>query len=320
MRLALLCAPVLLCASPARASVVERVVAVVGEHAILLSDLRARARPFLLRIHRQLPRGAQRTAATSQLYKVLLERMVDEQLQQRAAARAHIAVSASEIDQAIARVAAQNGLTVEQIMNEAVRNGMNEPAYRREIRRQVLDAKMMNLRLQGRIRITEDDLRSAYRLIVMDERRRLGFRAAWIVVRTPRAMPAARLKRKRALAEQIAERAQRGADFGALARRHSDDSDTAKAGGLLGRLRFGRLPRAVDKALLQLEVGQVSPPLRLRDRLVIVKLIERDKTNLPSFEEAAEELHQRVYMEKMAKARRHWLDGLRRRMHVEIRL
>ena len=55
----------LLAASPiARANVAERVVAVVGEHAILLSDMHQRARPFLLQIHQKVPPGAQQAAAT----------------------------------------------------------------------------------------------------------------------------------------------------------------------------------------------------------------------------------------------------------------
>jgi hypothetical protein len=31
-------------------------------------------------------------------------------------------------------------------------------------------------------------------------------------------------------------------------------------------------------------------------------------------------MHQQVYMEQMAEAREHWLEGLRKRTHVEIRL
>ena len=304
----------------ARASVVERVVAVVGEHAILLSDLRARARPFLLRVYKDFPEGASRTAAISQMYRLVLERMVDEELQQRAATRARIAVTAAEVDQAMARIAAQNGITVERLIAEARRTGMGVREYRREVRRQVLDAKMMNLRLQGRIRVTESDLRAHYQGIVLDERRKLPFRAAWIVLDAPRKAPRDRIRRQRALAERVAEQARRGADFAALARRHSKDEATAKSGGLLDRMVYRRLPRAVGRASLALEVGEVSAPVRVGDRFVILKLVERGESKLPTFEEAIEELHERVYLEKMAKARRHWLDSLRRQTHVEIRL
>jgi peptidyl-prolyl cis-trans isomerase SurA len=310
----------LLAGGLAHGAVVERVVAVVGERAILLSDLRARARPFLLRVYRDVPPGAQRTAAISQMYELLLSRMVDDELEQLAANRAHIAVTSAEIDQAIERVAAQNGLTVAQIIAEAARGGMTKREYRREIRRQLLDAKLLNLRLTGRIRITPDDLRSHYQRLVKKERERLRFRAAWIVIKAGVGASRRRAKRARARAARVAAEAGRGADFGALARQHSDDSATRNRGGLLDPSSGTRLPQSVRRWLLAVNPGEVSTPIRTGDRFVIVKLIEREESSLPSFEESREELHQRVYMEKMNKARRHWLDSLRRRSHVEIRL
>lgn len=300
----------LLAAPGAEATVVERVVAVVGDRAILLSDLRERARPFLIKIHQEVPAGAQRSAAISQTYKTLLERMVDEELEQRAANRSNIVVSAREVDEAIARIAAQNGLTVDQLVAEATRSGLNETQYRAEVRRQVLEAKLMNLRIQGRIRVTDEDLKAAYRRIVLDERRKLPFRAAWIRIGTAR----------RELAERVAERAQGGGDFAGLARANSEDTATRESGGLLGRLRPGQLHPAVDRVVLGLEVGEVSTPIKAGDALFIVKLLDRDESNLPSYDESRPELSERVYLEKMAKARRHWLDSLRRQTHVEVRL
>jgi peptidyl-prolyl cis-trans isomerase SurA len=297
----------------AEAAVVERVVAIVGERAILLSDLRERARPFLVRVYSEVPPGAQRAAAISELYKQLVERMVDEELQQRAANRARIVVAAQEVDQALARVAAQNGMPVEQLVAEARRTGLTEQQYRNEIRRQVLEAKLMNLRLQGRIRITEQDLRAAYRDLVMQERRRLAFRLAWVTIDTARTNASE-------LAERIAEQAQAGADFAELARRYSSDADTRKVGGLLPTQKPGSLPASLDRAALGLDVGEVSSPLRLGSHFVVLKLVERQQSQLPDFEEARSELGERVYLEKMTKARQHWLDGLRRRTHVEVRL
>jgi peptidyl-prolyl cis-trans isomerase SurA len=64
----------------ARAITVEKVVAVVGEKAILLTDLRKRARPFLAQLGASVPEGPRRTAEESKMYSQLIDRMVDEQL------------------------------------------------------------------------------------------------------------------------------------------------------------------------------------------------------------------------------------------------
>jgi peptidyl-prolyl cis-trans isomerase SurA len=304
----------------ARAAVVERVVAIVGERAILMSDLRDRAQPFLARVHAEVPAGAQRAAAISQLYKTLIERMVDEELEQRAANRARIAVSSQEIDEALQRIAAQNGLGVEQLIDEAMKSGLTERQYRNEVRRQVLEAKLLNLRLQGRIRVTEEDLRSAYRRIVIEERRKLTFSAALIRIDAPRTLAKAQATQRREQAEQLTDRARSGADFGELARAHSDDLPTRAAGGALGQLKPGQLSPEIDRVALTLDVNEVSRPLRVGDSLIILKVLSRQESDLPTYEEARRELGERVYLEKMNKARKHWLESLRRRTHVEVRL
>src|SRR3954464_8131736 len=107
----------------ALAAIAERVVAVVGEHAILLSDMRQRARPFLLQIQQKVPSGAQQAAAESELYKHLLQKMVDERVEQQAADKAHLTVTTDEIDKGIKNVAGQQGLTVEQLVAEAGKTG-----------------------------------------------------------------------------------------------------------------------------------------------------------------------------------------------------
>jgi peptidyl-prolyl cis-trans isomerase SurA len=306
-------------ARSASATVVERIVAIVGEHAILLSDLRERAEPFLGQIHQQVPQGAQRNAAISQLYKGLLQKMVDEEIEQRAAVQAKVTVTPREVDDALARVAAQNGVTVEKLLSEARRSGLDDTAYRDELRRQLLQTKLINVRLQGRIRVTEDDLQKAYRAIELEEREKLAFRAAWIVVGVREGLSPADARARRTLAERIAREAERG-DFAALARTHSDDGATQSSGGVLPYSRLEETPPVLRRVLASLEVERVAGPVPVPGGYAILKLLEREASTLPDFEEAREELAQRVYLEKMTQARRTWLDSLRRQQHVEVRL
>lgn len=313
-------AAVLMTTGLAGATVVERVVAVVGERAILLSDLRQRARPFLVRIEQQGLAGAQRAAATSQVYAQLLERMVNEELEQRAANHANITVTAQEVEDALGRVAAENGVTVERVVQEAMQSGLSERQYRQEIRRQLLEAKLLNLRVQGRLRVTEDDLRAMYADLVQQERARLPFRIAWIRIHAPRSAPEEELAQRRETAERLVQAARAGASFAELAEKHSSDETTRDKGGLLPRLQPGQLPQTLDRVVLSLDVGEISAPVRQGDDFVIVRLVERQESELPTFEDAKAQLSQRVYMDKMDHARQAWIDGLKRRTHIDIRL
>ncbi len=310
-RLALLLAGTIMATTaPVAATVVERVVAVVGEEAILMSDLQRRATPYLMRAQQELPTESHRAAAVTQLHKSLVEQLIDEQLIERAARRAKMTVTDSDVDQALSRVAKQNGVTVERLLSEIVASGFTENQYREELRRQLLDARVLGLRVTARVQVREEDLRTTYRSMVLDERARLPFEASWIVLSDD----------TRETAKLLVEQLRAGGDFPTFAARHSLDTATRSRGGQLGRLDPSRVPKQLVDAASRLEVGEVSEPIKLGNRLVVLKLNARDTSELPAYNEARAELSERVYSEKVGKARRRWLDGLRRQTHVEVRL
>jgi peptidyl-prolyl cis-trans isomerase SurA len=139
----------------AEASITERVVAVVGERPILLSELRQRARPHLQRY-------SQAALVESEVLKAVLQRMIDERLEASEASRVGIAVTNEEIDNALRAIATQARLTPEALLEEAKKQGLSEQEYRDELRRQVLEGKLVQLRVRSRVRVTEEDARAAY--------------------------------------------------------------------------------------------------------------------------------------------------------------
>lgn len=300
--------------TPAQAAIVERIVAVVGQRIILLSDLRERALPYLLRIYASVPEGPQRTASASQVYDFVLQTMVDEELEADAAQKAGVEITDSQVEAAIAQTAAQNQLTINQILVEAKRSGLSIKNYREELRRQLVQRTMMELRLRGRVNITDSDLRAAYRRLSIDERMQQTQRTLQLRIFAGDSEQAAQASRLQA--EKIALQAQQGADFRQLIEMHATDS----ASGLRPPLAPAEEAKEVQRATLALEVGETSSPILVEGYWVILQVIERPPSQLPSYEEAREQVHERVYVEKITAARKHWLKGLRRRTHVEVRL
>jgi peptidyl-prolyl cis-trans isomerase SurA len=314
-------------APPAQGTVAERVVAVVGEHAILLSDMRQRARPFLLQIHQRVPPGAQQAAAESELLKQLLQKMVDERVEQQAAEKAHVSVTSDEIDNGLRNVAGQQGISVERLMEEAAKTGLSAQEYRDEVRRQILEGKLLQLRVRGRVRVTEDDIRSMYSRLIKDERSRLGYRLAWIVLRVPPDSSAAARAEREDLAQRIAATARAGVDsrgnhveFEALAKGFSDDAPSRALGGDIGHHKPGDLAQPIEDEAMKLEVGGVSAPFRFKNDFVILKVLSRDTSQLPRIDDVRDELMQRTYAEQMDKARRQWIEEMRHGTYVDVRL
>jgi peptidyl-prolyl cis-trans isomerase SurA len=148
-------------AEPLPSGVADRIVAVVGRDIILLSDVRAREAPFLLKIEQDKSADGGKATLRAQMEKELLSRMVDEYLEAAFAAAGHIGVTPEEIDRAQASVAQQNGFSLARLEEEAGKAGMTPPEYRAEIGRQVLEGKLLQLEVVRRLhmdpKVTEAD-------------------------------------------------------------------------------------------------------------------------------------------------------------------
>lgn len=318
---ALLALAIATSAPPARAVLVEKVVAVVADHAIFLSDLRHRARPMLAQIADRVPAGPQRSAIESEMYRELLQQMVDERLVQLAADRAQRRVSADEIDRGMTQIAASQGYTTDELVTKALESGLTAQELRMQVMRQLLEQKMISLRVMPRVRISPEDVKSGYARLVRDERKRLGFSAQWIIVRVMPGSSAEARKERRELADTVVGLArQPGADFSALARTYSDDSDSRAKGGALPPLKPGQLAAELDAAAAGLDVGEVSAPIAYGGDFAILKVVARDKSSLPPLEDAHERVASEVFSERLQKARRQWLDEMKRSIYVDVRM
>jgi peptidyl-prolyl cis-trans isomerase SurA len=304
----------------ARATVVERIVAVVGEHAVLLSDVKHRAKPLVAQIYDRIPAGPQRSAYESEMYKDLLQQMVDERLIQMAADRAQKKVSADEVDQGLRNLSGSQNMSVEELMIAASQSGLTAQELRDQVQRQLLEQKMLSLRVVPRVRISSEDVRIGYNRLKREERKRLGYRPQWILLLVPpNASPEARAER-RALADAIVAQARAGTPFAELAARYSDDAATRTTGGDLGPLKPGVLAQAIEDVALGVDVGGISAPFNHGTHIVILRIAERDASSLPPLEQAHDRIASDVFGERLQKARRQWLDELKRGIHVDVRM
>ena len=77
--------------------------------------------------------------------------MIDDRLEEQAADKARISVSLDEVDNAIRNIAAQGKIDSRALIGEAKKQGLTEQDYRDELRRQVLEGKLVQLRVRGRV-------------------------------------------------------------------------------------------------------------------------------------------------------------------------
>jgi peptidyl-prolyl cis-trans isomerase SurA len=318
-------------AAPARAVTVEKIVAVVGDDSVLLSELRTRGLPFLRQIAKQYPPGPSRTAAESGMLKDLLKKMVEDLLEQQAAERQKIVVKPEEVDKAFEQMAESQNMTVDQLFEVTEKKtGMSEQDYRDEIRRQILEGKLLSQRIRGRVRITEEDLKKAYAKTLREELDRREYRPAWILLRVlPGSSPQA-IAQRQAQADKIWRDLEAGAAFADVAKQYSDDTRTREKGGDLGIHAPARAPSAqsgkrqtlakeLEDKMLALEPGEYTKPFRFGEAIVIMTVLSRQPSRYTTYEAAKPEMVQRVQNEIVLRERTAWIDELKKRTFVEIR-
>jgi peptidyl-prolyl cis-trans isomerase SurA len=138
---------------PAKPEVLDGIVAVMDLTPVLLSELRSRAKPALIQLGASGPEtGPERAAAETQLYREVLSRMIDDLLFTAAAERARLVVTVDEIDAALRTIATTQGVTPTELLAAAKAAGFPRKEYREEIRRQILQARVVRLRIMPRIK------------------------------------------------------------------------------------------------------------------------------------------------------------------------
>jgi peptidyl-prolyl cis-trans isomerase SurA len=314
-------------APAARATIVERVVAVVGERPVFWTELLHRAAPARIQIRMQAADPNVVSVQEQEMYKELLQDLIDERLIEVQADKAHISVSPEEIDRGIANVAAsasqQQGspVTIQMLMDEVKHRGMSEQDFRDQVRRQILEGKLIELRVRPRVRVTEQDARASYQHWVQElrEKQPVEVRVLPLRVNPPTQSVA---QAKLALANEIVAKARAGADFCKLIAEYSDDVGTRGSCGTRGPQPLSQLYAPIQQAVKTLKPGTVSDPIPLQgaqDQVVVI-VMPMGSAATPTYDSVQNNMMQRAQLEGLERARKQWLQELRQGVYIDVRL
>jgi len=301
---------------------VDGIAAVVGSEIILLSEVVERTGSVLAEMEAQArqggtqpPVGAQRT----QVMRDVLESMIDEILITQQATELKVTIGEEEVEAAIANVAAENGIDLAMFEKVVTSRGMDMVTYRAQMRRDLLKFKVINLKVRGRVKISDDEARDYYNDLVRDVRSTGSFEGAHILVRVPEGARAVDVAKQRKRAEEIRARLNAGEGFEALAKELSEDAATAKLGGRLGVRKPGEIPEALDRVFVDMEPGELSGPIRTSSGFHIVKLLSREDLGVQSFADVRQRILNQLMQEEMIRQEKIWLKELRLRTFIDRR-
>jgi len=312
---------VVLSPSVARAEIVERIVAVVNDRIVLLSELNTRVREYLPQLARiQDPKT--RRQQLRLLQRRELTKLVDAILIEEEGTKRKLKVTQSEVEKAIKTVLRQNKLTLKELVATLAQEGYPFASYRADLRKQILRLKTINLAVRSRISVSWDEVRAHYQKRVARMGVGLKLKLSQIFLRVARSGGGAELAKQLRRARSFVQQLRSGKiTFGRLASRVSDDPETRKRGGALGMVGRGSLPPRVETAVFAVKgVKKVVGPVSTDSGLYVVYIHSRKESEALPFEKIKRRLKAMLYNLRSAKRTQAWVKTLRQRALIDIRL
>lgn len=264
------------CASPALAEelsesgqFVDGVAAIVNEGIVLKSEL---DRQQDLIIQRAVEASMQLPPAHV-LQEQVLERLIVEEIQMQRASRIGIQISDQLLNQAIAEIASNAGVSFEDMPAILEAEGIEYSEYRRDMRRQMILEQLRRIDVVQRISVSPREIEHCKADLEDNVVVNSDFNLSHILISVPESATGGQYSTAEAEAQQVYERLQEGEDFAALAIRYSD-SQTGLEGGNLGWLKGDQLPSLFSDIVGSMLAGDFSQPIRNVSGYHLVKVNE----------------------------------------------
>ncbi len=305
---------VLLLAAPAPGEEVDRIAAVVDDEVILLSEVEDSAQPVLMRVAERND-GRVPSHLARQIWSSAVQALIDEKLLMWVARQNNLNTTPEEIDEAVARKAEEEGLSVEQLYAAAGEHGLGRETYRGLLAEEIVKLRVVSTIVLSRITVSDAEIRQLYQ-----ERygRRDGMHARVRHILIPWPPPDSEATREEALtlASEVRTRALDGESFAVLARQYSR-APSAQEGGL-DLFRQGELVEALNGPVFSLPVGEISAVIETLHGTNLVVVLERFDPGDISLDSVRERLRNELGERKTKPELEKLLQELRREHYVAI--
>ncbi|RRZ92155.1 peptidylprolyl isomerase SurA [Erwinia sp. 198] len=257
--------------------VVDKVAAVVNNGVVLESDVDGMMRS----VKSQAQQAGQQLPDDKTLRHQIVERLVMDNILLQMAKQAGIQIQDDQLDQAIANIAAQNKMSVDQLRSRLAYDGMNYATYREQIRKEMTIAEVRNNEVRRRVTILPQEVDSLATQVSSQNNASTELNLSHILLPLPENPTQQQVDEQENLAGQLVSQAKGGADFGKLAITYSADPQALK-GGNMGWGRIQELPSLFAQSLVTAKKGDIIGPIRSGVGFHILKVndIRGDKQNI----------------------------------------
>ncbi|EBF8148392.1 TPA: peptidylprolyl isomerase SurA [Salmonella enterica subsp. enterica serovar Enteritidis] len=237
--------------------VVDKVAAVVNNGVVLESDVDG----LMQSVKLNAGQAGQQLPDDATLRHQILERLIMDQIILQMGQKMGVKITDEQLDQAIANIAKQNNMTMDQMRSRLAYDGLNYSTYRNQIRKEMIISEVRNNEVRRRITVLPQEVDALAKQIGTQNDASTELNLSHILIALPENPTSEQVNDAQRQAESIVEEARNGADFGKLAITYSVDQQALK-GGQMGWGRIQELPGIFAQALSTAKKGDIVGPIR----------------------------------------------------------
>ena len=245
------------------------------------ADVDAKINTYMERMASQIPPGMTEQYK-KQMRPQVVESMVMEQLLDEQIKKANITITDSDVNSKITEIiSTQPGMTMESFKEMIASRGQSFDEVKGQIKKTMSYEKLI-----GNVEVSDAEAKAFYDENKEDFNKPEQVKASHILVKVDASATPEQKAAAKAKAEGLLKQAKAGGDFAALAKENSDDPGSKMMGGNLGFFDKGTMVKEFADAAFALKVGDISGIVETQYGYHIIKVTDRKKGGLTSFENA----------------------------------
>nr|WP_319392743.1 SurA N-terminal domain-containing protein [uncultured Desulfobacter sp.] len=292
----------------AQEEVMDRIVAIVNDDIVTLSQLETAADPYRKNIETSQESSTRKKELMGQMYDQVLNQLVENSLVVQEAKRMGITVDDADVDRAVENFKKEHNLDQERLELGLAAQGMTLEQYRERIREQITQSMIVSRAVRAKIVVTDEEINAYYKSHYQEFKAKKKYHLKNIIVKDSTALATVQAK------------LENGVDFSKVAQDDSIGSN-ASSGGELGTFDISSFSSEIKDALEGVSKGQYSRPVDMGGAFQILYVADIISMGQgPVQEELEKQIQDILYREHGEAQFKKWMETLKSSAHIKLML
>ncbi len=254
-------------------SEIDKVAVIVNDSIILESDIK----DLIESMNLHLRHDVRSISDNNLLRDQSIERLISDRIQTQMIQKTGVSVSDSDLDSAIANIAAQNKMNTNQLRNYLSYEGLNYNTYRSQIRKEMLIAAALNNEVRRRVTILPEEVEVLSKIMRAQNDSDIEINISHILLPLSENPSREQLETAELLVKKLIGELHNGADFRTLAIAHTRDFKSIQS-WTTGWYKSQEIPKFFSNYLINDKKNYIVGPIRSRFGFHILKVNDIRKT------------------------------------------